>query len=58
MKDEIDIYETTPTRLRRLPLAADEYEVPSGDGKWIYVMRTNKRGDQFTVYRYPKPAKP
>lgn len=55
MKDEIDIYETTPTYPKRLEdHPPDWYEVPSKDGKWVYVMR-KKRGDEFTVYRYPKP---
>jgi len=53
-----DIYETTPTYPERLPDSESDsswYELHSDDGEWIYVMRKNKRGDEFTVYRYPNP---
>jgi len=56
--DHQDIYETTPTFPERLHgyHHPSWYEVASNDGKWVYVMRKNKRGDEFTVYRYPTKA--
>ncbi len=54
MDETVDISESTPTYERRPAWIEAEWE-EKDCGEWVYVTRTNRRGDVFTVCRYLNP---